>query len=96
MNHRFIETEHNSKGAIKMWQDETVIAELTFSRINEHNVIVDHTEVKPVAQGTGAGKSIIEHFVKWARTNNQKVLPLCPFAKSIINKNESYHDILRK
>jgi len=32
--------------------------------------------------------------VEWARASGKKILPLCPFAKSVFDKKPEYRDVL--
>ena len=96
MEYEFRYSEENAKGLIEMWKGDDCLARMTYSRLDPNNIIVDHTAVDPKAKGTGAGKRIVMEMLEWARKNSQKVLPLCPFAKAIIDKNPETHDILRK
>ncbi|MDP4662531.1 MAG: N-acetyltransferase [Salibacteraceae bacterium] len=96
MRATFEHTEENAKGIFIMKFGDEVAANMTYSRINAHNIILDHTAVAPSMKGKGVGKQIVQHMVDWARENNQKVLPLCPFAKSVIERNPEMQDILRK
>jgi predicted GNAT family acetyltransferase len=96
MEYEFRYSEENSKGLIEMWKGGDCFARMTYSRLDPNNIIVDHTAVDPKAKGKGAGKRIVMEMVEWARKNNQKVLPLCPFTKAIIEKHPETHDILRK
>jgi hypothetical protein len=34
--------------------------------------------------------------VDWARTDNVKLMPLCPYAKSVFDKTPDYSDVLAK
>lgn len=96
MNTTYDHEEEHAKGVIKMKREDTVVARMTFSRIDPNNIIVDHTAVDPKLKGTGTGKALVMHLVEWARANDQKVLPLCPFAKAIIERHPETHDILRR
>lgn len=95
MEPTFEHEESNAKGAIMMLVDGSVVARMTYSRIDAGNIIIDHTAVDPNRKGTGAGKAIVMHMVDWARQENQKVLPLCPFTKGVIERYPETHDILR-
>lgn len=88
--------EINAKGEFNLYEGDEVIAHMTYSRVDPNNIIVDHTAVNPKMKGQGTGKQIVQHMVDWARKNNQKVLPLCTFAKATIERNPEMHDILRK
>ena len=90
----FEHTEENAKGLFIMKIDGKNAANMTYSRMDANNVIIDHTAA--TIQGQGAGKQIVLHMVEWARENKQKVLPLCPFAKGVLAKNLELQDILRR
>ena len=45
-------------------------------------------------RGQGAGKKMVEIAVVYAREKNLKILPLCPFAKSVFDKTLDYSDVL--
>ncbi|HXV07404.1 MAG TPA: N-acetyltransferase [Burkholderiales bacterium] len=32
--------------------------------------------------------------MEWARANGRKLMPLCPFAKSVFDKTPEYRDVL--
>ena len=96
MEATFEHNEENAKGMFIMNLGGEAAANMTYSRIDANNIIVDHTAVAPSMKGKGVGKQIVQHMVEWARENNQKVLPLCPFAKSVIERNPEMQDILRK
>lgn len=96
MDATFEHNEENAKGMFIMKIDDEVAANMTYSRIDANNIIVDHTAVAPSMKGKGVGTQIVQHLVDWARENNQKVLPLCPFAKAMIERHPEMQDILRK
>ena len=86
--------ELGSKGAIRAVDDDVQYGEITYSKAGDTNIIVDHTEVEPIAKGKGVGKKLVQEIVSIARERNWKVLPLCPFAKAEFEKNEGYKDVL--
>lgn len=86
----------DNKGAFYIEQDGRRLAEMTFSKAGDSRIIVDHTHVDDALRGTGAGKQLVEAAVQFARDNKIKILPLCPFANAVMNKNTSYHDVLDK
>lgn len=83
-----------NKGALYYEEAGKRLAEMTFSMAGETRMIIDHTEVSDVLRGKGAGKQLVDAAVQHARKNNLKILPLCPFAKSVFEKTEAYHDVL--
>ncbi|WP_338359758.1 GNAT family N-acetyltransferase [Yeosuana marina] len=59
------------------------------------NFIIDHTEVSEVFKGQGVGYKLVEAGVNFARENNIKIKPLCPFAQAVFKKKGPlYADVL--
>lgn len=67
---------------------------ITYSKAGDTKIIIDHTEVSDELRGESIGKALVEHTVNYARENQLQVIPLCPFAKSIIERGESLQDVL--
>ena len=67
---------------------------MTYSWAGEHKFIIDHTEVNPAFNGRGVGKKMVLAAVEYARKNDLKIIPLCPFAKSVFDKTEEIRDVL--
>lgn len=84
-----------SKGAAFYESDGIRLAEMTFSIASESLIIIDHTEVGESLKGQGVGKKLLIAIVEKARKENIKIIPLCPFAKSIFLKNKELQDVLR-
>lgn len=59
-------------------------------------LIIDHTEVDSSLKGKGVGYRLVEASVQYARDNQIKIIPLCPFAHAVFKKNAEYHDVLFK
>jgi predicted GNAT family acetyltransferase len=81
------------KGAFVMERDGKRVAEMTYT-VAGSRVIIDHTTVDDALRGTGAGGKLVEAAVQWARAEKVKLLPLCPFAKSVFDKTPQYADVL--
>jgi predicted GNAT family acetyltransferase len=58
-------------------------AMMTFVFAGEDKIIIDHTEVNPGNEGKGFGKKMVTKAVEYAREKGIKIIPLCPFAKSV-------------
>ena len=69
-------------------------AMMTFVFAGEDKIIIDHTEVNPGNEGKGFGKQMVKKAVEYARENNIKIIPLCPFAKSVFDKVSEFRDVL--
>ena len=58
--------------------------------------MIDHTKVNPAFTGRGVGKALVMAAVAYAREQNIKIHPVCPFTKMLIKKEESIRDVLFK
>ena len=87
--------EHGSKGAFLIEQEGERLAEMTYSKAGENMIIIDHTDVSDKLRGQGAGRQLLLKAVEYARSNHIKILPLCPFAKSVFDKTPEIADVLQ-
>ena len=69
-------------------------AKMTFVFAGDKQIIIDHTEVNPENNGKGFGKKMVEKAVAFAREKGIKIIPLCPFAKSVFDKTPEFKDVL--
>ncbi len=83
------------RGAFVWMQDGKRLAEMTYT-VAGTRVIIDHTDVDDALRGTGAGAKLVAAAVEWARAENARLLPLCPFARSVFDKTPEYSDVLVK
>lgn len=83
----FIQEDNTQKGIIKALDGDTEVGELTYTWSGANRIIIDHTEVFGSYQGKGLGKQLVEAAVDFARKNKIKILPLCSFAKKVIERN---------
>ncbi len=93
-----MEIKHNetsSKGSFYTGDKKAPLAEMTYSKAGADTIIIDHTEVSDELRGTGAGKQLVSAAVDYARANNVKIIPLCPFAKSVFEKVKDFRDVLK-
>ena len=81
------------RGVFLVEKDGKRRAELTYT-VAGSRVILDHTTVDDELRGTGAGKQLVNAAVEWARAENRKLMPLCPFARSVFDKIPEYRDVL--
>lgn len=87
---------HNTSknGSFFIAEGEEKLAEMTYVWSGENRFIIDHTEVSDRLRGQGAGNKLVMAAVDFARNNNYRILPLCPFAKSVFNKHPDLNDLL--
>lgn len=71
------------------------VAEQTLSAAPDGKlVIIDHTEVDDSLRGQGIARLLTLNTVEWARKSGVKLVPVCPFAKAVFEKEPSLHDVL--
>lgn len=87
--------DNGKKGSFYIELDGERVGEMTYTWAGEGMFIIDHTEVSDKLKGQGAGKKLLEAAVLFARKLRVKILPLCPFAKSVFDKTPEYADVLR-
>ena len=83
------------RGAFTFEIDGKRQAEMTYSIAGDKTIIIEHTDVDASLRGTGAGKKLLVALVDWARAEQKKVIPLCPFAKSVFEKTPELQDVLK-
>lgn len=84
----------DTKGYFKAEIDGKEAGKIYYSLTGETGLIISHTEVPKYFAGQSIGKKLVMHVVEFARQNNLKILPLCPFAKSIFEKTPAIRDVL--
>ncbi|MBW3519839.1 GNAT family N-acetyltransferase [Flavobacterium sp. NKUCC04_CG] len=87
-------SETTNKGEFYIEENGEKLAEMTYSKAGDAMIIIDHTQVSDKLRGTGAGKKLVLKAVEYSRAHNIKILPLCPFAKSVFDKDPDLSDVL--
>ena len=85
---------NGSKGYFYVSVDGKQEGKMTFVFAGNDKIIIDHTEVNEGNNGKGFGKKMVAEAVKFSREKNITIIPLCPFAKSVFDKNLEFSDVL--
>jgi uncharacterized protein len=83
-----------SKGSFNAMDSDTEAGSMTYSRAGSDKMIIDHTEVDPAYKGQRVGNQLVMAAVDYARENGIRIIPLCPFAKSVFDKTPEIRDVL--
>ncbi|GAB3338761.1 GNAT family N-acetyltransferase [Larkinella ripae] len=84
------------KGMFYIREEERTIAEMVFDQ-SDTTLTVYHTEVVPEAEGKGIAGELLTAMVEYARQNQLKVVPLCPYVHVQFKRHpERYEDIWAK
>lgn len=89
-----IQKDYEDKGIFKVMEDNTEIGEMTYVWAGSDKIIIDHTSVRSEYANEGVGSKLVIQSVDFARKNKIKILPLCPFAKSVFQKTPEIRDVL--
>lgn len=77
--------------------EKSPLAEMTFVYAGDNIIIIDHTSVSEELRGQNIGRKLLHKLVEFAREENKRIIPLCPFAKKEMMQNkEEYKDILHE
>ena len=82
------------RGGFVAERDGQTLGEMDYSRPQADLMIIEHTEVAAAARGLGVGRMLLDAAVAWARREHARIMPLCPYARSVFNKDESIRDVL--
>lgn len=82
------------KGVFFLAQEGKVLAEMVYTMPSHEKMIIEHTDVSDELRGQSVGFELVKTAVEFARTNNLKIIPLCPFTKSVIDKKPDFQDVL--
>ena len=69
-------------------------AEITYTWRTGDSIVINHTEVNEELEGQGVGRQLVERVVEFAREKSLKVIPVCSFAKKVIDKTPEFQDVL--
>jgi predicted GNAT family acetyltransferase len=88
--------ESGNRGAFFVEREGIRLAEMTYSRVSERLIIVDHTEVDEQLRGLGVARRLLDALVAWARETKTRVSATCPYAKAQFEKDTSIQDIYER
>lgn len=63
---------------------------------NGEDITIEHTFVSEQLRGQNVARQLLKTVVDYAREKNKRIIPICSFAKSELNKNNEYKDVLHK
>ena len=77
-------------------ENENLICEITYSLADSNMIVIDRTFVNDDYRGQGLAAQLVDRVVEMAREENKKIIPRCPFAKGIFERNGSlYADVIK-
>ena len=73
---------------------EGSIAFIEYKLSRNTTLFLIHTEVPPALKGKGAASTIVQKAFQYAKDNNYKIVPICPFVQSYLKQHEEWNDII--
>jgi predicted GNAT family acetyltransferase len=86
--------DSGTKGRYVIAGPDGAEAEMTFTKVGQHQIIIDHTGVPDAFRGQGVGLSLVTRAVEDARAQGKKIIPLCPFAAAQFRRHPEWADVL--
>ena len=91
-----LKLNEKAHGAFYIVGEKGLLGEMIVS-VDKNNLTVYHTEVSRAAEGKGLAKKMLQTMVDYARKNNLKVIPLCPYVHGQFKRHpQDYEDIWNK
>lgn len=81
-------------GMFYVEEDGEVEAEMVYNSTSKNQMIIEHTEVSEELKGQNVGMELVHAGVEYARHHGMKIIPLCPFAKKVLDKKVEWRDVL--
>lgn len=89
-------TEKDNQGSFFIEEDNIILAEMDYSLSQTNTMIILHTEVDEVLKGRNIGNQLLNRAVEYARVKQYKIIPLCPFVKSVFEKRpDEFKDVVK-
>ena len=88
--------EIDGRGAFFLTREGIRLAEMTYTRTGDRQVIIDHTLVDDQLRGLGVARRLLDTAVAWARANKTRVIATCTYAKAQFEKDPGIRDVLDK
>lgn len=85
--------KEDNTGEIQLYSGEVKAGKMDIA-IKENMLTVYHTEVDEIFSGKGFAKLLLEKLVGYARGNNLKIIPLCPYVLAQFKRHPAeYQDV---
>ena len=63
-------------------------------RLQGDRLVIPHVEAPPALRGTGTAGRLMSGLLDMARERGLKVVPVCPYAATFIQRHAEYQDLL--
>jgi predicted GNAT family acetyltransferase len=85
--------EQEQRGVFFIEHEGNRVARMTYS-LKQGNMVVEHTIVDEALRGNDIGAQLVSEGVTFAREKNMKIVPVCTYAKKLLERSKEYEDVL--
>lgn len=90
---RLSHEDSGSSGRFVIYDDNVFAGEMTYTRRNDGNIVIDHTGVESAFGGKGYGGLLLAEAVGYARSKGIKIVPVCSFVAARFAKDPTIADL---
>lgn len=87
------EVKHDEKNSQFYIEIDDDIAHLDYS-LKGNLIDLYHTYTPPQLRGRGLAEKIVDFAFNYAKENNLKVIPSCPYIPYFLKKNPQYNELV--
>lgn len=92
----FKQEENEHRGKFIILENDTPAGEMTYVWTGENKFIIDHTETYAAFEGKGYGRQLVMKGIDYAKEKQAKIIPLCPYAKKVMEGDEALREMIFK
>lgn len=93
MSDTITHAEADGRGEFALERDGQRVAEMTYRRLGDSRVLVDHTWVDTRLRGQGVARQLLDSAVAWARQSNTKIGATCSYVVVQLARDASLRDV---
>ena len=90
---RLSHEDSGSSGRFVIYDDDIFAGEMTYTRRNDGNIVIDHTGVESAFGGKGYGGLLLAEAVGYARRKGIKIVPVCSFVAARFAKDPTIANV---
>ena len=84
-----------TRGTFDLGRGGKRVGFLSYSLAADGTMIVEYVEVDPSLRGKSMGVRLVAAAVDWARANGHRIVPLCSYARAVLERTPEYQDVLK-
>ena len=90
---RLSHEDSGSSGRFVIYDDDVFAGEMTYTRRDDGNIVIDHTGVESAFGGKGYGGLLLAEAVGYARREGIKIVPVCSFVAARFAKDPTIANV---